>query len=76
LLEYGVNTASSGASVQRLFKFSQIFGLAGRDNLDMPIIGIAHPAMQAEGGGFAMDEPAKADSLNAACDEIVADHET
>jgi hypothetical protein len=76
LFEYTVYSASARAFVQRLAKFSQILGLARCNNLNMAVIGVAHPAVQAEFGGFAMDEPAEPNSLNTAFNHVVANHKT
>ena len=50
----------------RCAQLFQVFRLAGGDDFDLAVIGVADPAAQAKLGGFAMDEPAKADALHAA----------
>ena len=44
-----------------------------RTHADLAAV-VAHPAAQAEFGGFAVHEPAKADALHAAADDEVNNH--
>src|ERR1700683_4964760 len=46
-------------------------GVAGRQHFHMAVFGVAHPAIQPERSGLAMDEPAKSDALHAPFDEVV-----
>jgi hypothetical protein len=70
-----VDTAAAGAFFELGAEFVEVFGRAGGDEFDVAGVGVADPAAQAELGGFAMDEPAKADALNAAADEEVKNHQ-
>lgn len=48
-------------------------GGTGGDDFDVAVWRVAHPAAQAERGGFAVDEPAEAYALNTALNEEVLD---
>jgi hypothetical protein len=43
--------------------------IARGEDFDMAVFGVADPALERKSGGFAMDEPAKSDPLNAPFDE-------
>jgi hypothetical protein len=69
-----VDAAAARAFFKLGAEFVEIFGRAGGDDFDCAVVGVADPAAKAELGGLAMDEPAKADALNAAADEEVKNH--
>jgi hypothetical protein len=75
VFEYLVDTASARPLAQLLGEFGE-FSWAARGNyFNVASLGILHPSAQANLGGFAMDEPAEADALDAAFDEKVFDHD-
>jgi len=69
-----VDATAARALSELSAEFVEVFGRAGGDDFDVPGVGVADPAAKAELGGFAVDEPAKADALYAAADEEVKDH--
>jgi hypothetical protein len=75
LHENGVNAASARAFVQSFVELGQVRFIAGGNDLNVTVFGIADPAAKVEGSGFAMNEPAKSYALDAAFDELVVDHE-
>ncbi len=74
VLDELVNAAAAGAFFERGAEFVEVFRWADGEDLDVAGVGVAHPAAKAELGGFAVDEPTKADALDAAADEEVKDH--
>src|SRR6185312_4037976 len=72
----GVDAAAARAFVQLRAKVGEVFAGAGRDDFNVARVGVTYPAIEAELGCFAMDEPAEADALDAAADEEVEDHST
>jgi hypothetical protein len=68
LLDHGVDAAPARAFVESFPQLGQVLRVAGCDDLDMAVFGVAHPAAKIEPGGFAMDKPAKSDALDAAFD--------
>ena len=70
-----VDPAAAGAFFELGTEFLEVFGWAGGEDFDGAVVGVADPAAEAELGGFAVDEPAKADALNAAADEEVKNHQ-
>ena len=76
MFDDGVDAAAAGAFVELGAEFGEVFRVAGGDDFDVAGVGVADPAAEAELGGFAVDEPAEADALDAAADEEVKDHET
>ena len=75
MFQYGIDAASARAFVQRNLQLREQFSLARGDYFDMSLVGVLHPAAQTKFSGFAVDEPAKTDSLNAAFDEVMTDHD-
>jgi len=71
-----VDAAAAGTFLKLGAEFSEVFGWAGGEDFDVSSVSVADPAAEAELGGFAVDEPAKADALNAAADEEVKNHRT
>ncbi len=69
-----VNAAAARAAAKAGAKLVEVVGVAGGDNFDVAIFGIADPTAQFEFAGFAVNEPAEAYSLNAALNEKVKDH--
>ena len=47
---------------------------AGGHNFDVAVFGVAHPAAQVEFAGFALDKPAKANTLHTALNEEMKNH--
>jgi hypothetical protein len=74
MLDNGVHSAATRPLAQRGLKLDEGLLFAGRNDFHVTVVGIAHPAFQAESGSFAMDIPAKTDALNASFDEVVANH--
>jgi hypothetical protein len=52
----------------------KVFGLAGDHHFYVSAVCIANPAMEIQLGGFAMNEPAKTDSLNSPADKEMKNH--
>jgi len=71
-----VDAAAAGTFLELGAEIGEVFGGAGGEDFDVAGVGVADPAAKAELGGFAVDEPAKADALNAAADEEVKNHRT
>jgi hypothetical protein len=76
VLDDFVDAAAAGAFFEFGAELVEVFARAGGDDFDIAGVGVADPAAKAELGGFAVDEPAKADALNAAADEKVKNHQS
>ena len=74
VLDDVIDAGASGAAAKAGAEFVKILRPAGGDNLHVSVFGVADPATQVKFAGFAMDEPAKTDSLNPAADEKMKDH--
>jgi len=70
----GIDAAAARAFVEFGAELGEGPGVAGGEHFHVASIGVADPSAQAEFGGFAMDEPAKADALNTSADKKVKDH--
>ncbi len=68
LLQDGVDAASSRALAEGRLQLGKVSRIAGGDDLDMAVFGVAHPAAEIDRGGFAMHEPAESNALDAAFD--------
>jgi hypothetical protein len=71
-----VDSAAAGAFLEFGAELVEVFERAGGDDFNVTGIRVADPAAKAKLGGFAVDEPAKADALDAAADEEVKNHRT
>jgi len=71
-----IDAAAAGTFLELGAELVEVIGGAGGDDLDGAVFGVADPAAKAELGCFPMDEPTKADALNAAADEEVKNHGT
>src|SRR5665213_1347187 len=69
-----VDAAAARALVQLRAEVGEVFARAGCEDFDVAGVDVADPAVKAELGGFAVDEPAEADALDSAADEEVEDH--
>jgi hypothetical protein len=76
VLDDTVDAAAAWAFAERCAQLVQIFGFAGGYDFDVAVFGIANPAFEFELAGFAVNEPAEADALDASADEEVKDHES
>jgi hypothetical protein len=74
MFEEAVDAAASGAAAEALTQFVQVFGGAGGYDLDVTVFGVANPAAEVEFAGFAVNEPAEADTLYATLNEEMKDH--
>ena len=74
MLDDLVDAAAAGAFVELGAEVGERCGVSGDEDFDLAGVGVADPAAQAELGGFAVDEPAEADALDAAADEEVENH--
>ena len=74
VLDESINATATWASAEALAKFVQIFGRAGGDYFHVAIFGVADPSPQEEFAGFAVNEPAEANTLYAALNEEVKNH--
>src|SRR5438105_12515589 len=70
-----IDAAAAGASAEGDHEVLKLVGLAGGEDFDRSVVGVADPAVEAELGGFAMHEPAESDALDAAFDEEVLHHD-
>src|SRR6202167_244618 len=73
-LIYSIHTAAARAAFEHGAKFGQLLLAARYHDLDLACVGIADPTLQSARPRFAMDKPAKANSLNTAFDNVVAHH--
>jgi hypothetical protein len=74
MLEDAIDAATAGTLVEAGAEFGEVFGLAGGDDFDVAFFGVADPAAQGELTGFAVNEPAKSDTLYTPLNEEVKDH--
>ena len=74
MFDDAIYTAAARAAAEALAQVGEIFGGAGGDYFNIAIFCISDPAAQVEFAGFAVDEPAEADSLYAALNEKVENH--
>jgi hypothetical protein len=75
VLDEAVDAAAARTFAQAGAQFGEVRGRAGSHNFHIAILCVADPAAQVEFAGFAVDEPAEADALNATLDEEVKDHD-
>src|SRR5579875_3599459 len=57
--DHGIDAAATRSFAQRLSEFGERLRVARSKNFHMPVLGVAHPAVQLEGCRFAMHEPAE-----------------
>lgn len=69
-----IDAAAARAAAEALAELVEVFGGAGGDNFDVAVFGVADPAAQVEFAGFAVNEPAKADTLHASLNEKMENH--
>jgi hypothetical protein len=74
VLDYAIDAAAARTAAERLAKLVDHGGFTFGHDFDVAILSVAHPAAELEGGGFALDEPAKTHALHASTDEEVANH--
>ena len=74
MLDHPIDAAPARPFAQGDAQFSKTFFIAAGDDFDIAIFGVAHPAPKAQLAGLAMHKPAEADTLHAAFDEEVKDH--
>jgi hypothetical protein len=74
VLDDGVDAAAARAFVEFGAELCEGFGVASGEEFDFAVVGVADPSAQAERGGLAMDEPAKADALHTSADKKVKNH--
>lgn len=70
----GVDPTPARAFVESFVELGQVRPIAGRDDFNVTVFGVADPAAKIECGGLTMDKPAKSNALHAAFDEVVVDH--
>ena len=69
-----IDAAAAWTTVKGAAEIGEIlFGASGND-FHGTVVGVADPAAEGKLAGFAVDEPAEADALDAAKDEVVTDH--
>ena len=71
VFDKAVDPASAGAAAEAPAEFVEVFGGAGGDDFDVAVFGVADPAAEVNLAGFAVNEPAEADTLYAALNEEV-----
>jgi hypothetical protein len=69
-----VDAAAARSMAEFGAEMAEGFFVAGDHDLDVTVFGVANPAAEGEFAGFAMDEPAEADTLDASFNEEVEDH--
>jgi hypothetical protein len=74
MFNQGVDAAAARPLTQRFAKLGEGIGVARRDNFNMTVLGVAHPAMQVQRGCLAVDKPPEANSLHTAFDQVMPDH--
>ena len=74
VFDEAIDAAAAGSAAEAAAQFVEVFGGAGGYDLDVAIFGVADPAAQGEFAGFAVYEPAEADTLYATLNEKVEDH--
>ena len=73
VLNDAIDAAAARAAFEAGAQIFEIGGLAGSDNFNGAIFGVAHPAAQFEFAGLALHEPAETYALYAALNEEVKD---
>lgn len=74
VLDDGVDAAAAGSAAEGLTQRVERGGIAFSHHFDVAVFSVAHPTAELEGGGFALDEPAKTHALYASTNEKVANH--
>jgi hypothetical protein len=69
-----VDATAPRSAFEREAEGGKFVRFAGGDDFDVSVFSVANPAMQAKCSGFAVDIPAEADTLHAAFDEVVTNH--
>jgi hypothetical protein len=68
VLDDFVDAAAAGAFLERGAQLGEGCWIAGDDDFDFAVFGVAHPAFELKLAGLAMYEPAEAYPLNTASD--------
>src|SRR6185312_3023916 len=74
VLDDGVHATAARSFAQGSGQIGQGVGLARSQYLHVPILGVAHPAVQLQRGRFAVNKPTESNALHAPFDQVVADH--
>jgi hypothetical protein len=74
MLDDLVDTAAPRPFVQLRPQIAERARLAGHNDLDLAVVGVAHPTAQAKLSRLAMDKPSKADTLDPTANEEVENH--
>jgi len=74
VFDEAIDAAAARATAETFTKVGQIFSGAGRDDFDVAVFGVAHPAAEVELAGFAVNIPAESDALYPALNEEVENH--
>ncbi len=69
-----VDAGAARSAAELGAEMAEGFFISGDYDFDVAIFGVANPAAEGEFAGFAMDEPAKSDTLDASLNEEVEDH--
>jgi hypothetical protein len=69
-----IHTAAARTLMQSSLQLREILYVSSRNNLDMPILGIPHPAAQPNLRRLSLHKPAKPDALHASFDKVMAHH--
>jgi len=74
MFDEAVDAATARAAAQAGAEFGKVGGFAVCDDFNIAFFRVAHPAAKVEFAGFAVNEPAEADTLHPALNEKVKNH--
>jgi hypothetical protein len=69
-----IYTATARSTFQQGSQLRQLLQSSGHHNLHLARLGITDPTLQPASSSFPVDKPAEANSLNAAFDNVMPDH--